>query len=371
MTDWTQWRERRPPSRVLHLDTGAAGRQSLATLEAAAAHARAEAEEGAYVAQLRAQEIVDGLRTDLGGLIGVPAEGVAFVESGSSAAVAVLDSWPLPAGATIGVVAAEWGPNLEVFGQRGLRVTRLAADGLGRIDPDALRTRLTDDPPDVVHLTAVSSHRAVVQPVAEAAAACRAAGVPCWVDAAQAVGHVPVDCGADVVYGTSRKWLNGPRGVGFVAVADHQWDRLRPLRPAMAGEQPPVRYLESREAHVAGRVALARAVREFLADGPARIYDRLAEVGRATRAGLAAVPGWAVADDPSAGGAISGLRPTRGQDVIRTRARLLDEHAVLVTAGAIARAPWDMTEPLLRISPHVDCTPDDVERLARALAAID
>jgi hercynylcysteine S-oxide lyase len=53
-----------------------------------------------------------------------------------------------------------------------------------------------------------------VQPVAAAAALCRAAGVPLWVDAAQALGHVDAACGADAVYATSRKWLTGPRGVG-------------------------------------------------------------------------------------------------------------------------------------------------------------
>ena len=39
---------------------------------------------------------------------------------------------------------------------------------------------------------------------------CRAAGVPLVLDAAQSLGHVDTDLGADVVYGTSRKWLAGP-----------------------------------------------------------------------------------------------------------------------------------------------------------------
>jgi hypothetical protein len=29
-----------------------------------------------------------------------------------------------------------------------------------------------------------------------------------------------------------------------------------------------------------------------------------------------------------------------------------------------------MTEPLLRISPHVDCTPDDLAQLRKALLAL-
>jgi pyridoxal 5-phosphate dependent beta-lyase len=71
-----------------------------------------------------------------------------------------------------------------------------------------------------------------------------------------------------------------------------------------------------------------------------------------------------------AGSAISALRAASGQDIPATRARLLDEYGIVTTAGAINRAPREMTEPLLRISPHVDCTPDDLAQLRKALLAL-
>jgi len=58
------------------------------------------------------------------------------------------------------------------------------------------------------------------------------------------------------------------------------------------------------------------------------------------------------------------------QDVAGTRARLLDEHGIVTTAGAVTRAPREMTAPLLRISPHVDGTPGDLARLRQALLAL-
>jgi hypothetical protein len=36
----------------------------------------------------------------------------------------------------------------------------------------------------------------------------------------------------------------------------------------------------------------------------------------------------------------------------------------------VLRAPLDMAEPLLRISPHVDVTPADLTRLRQALLAL-
>jgi len=63
----------------------------------------------------------------------------------------------------------------------------------------ALEQLLAASPPAVVHLDQVTSHRPLVQPVAAAAALCHAAGVPLWVDAAQAMGHVDTACGADAL----------------------------------------------------------------------------------------------------------------------------------------------------------------------------
>lgn len=364
---WTGWSARRPPARVLHLDSAAAGRPSNDTLDTTAAHARLEAELGAYVAQEQVGDVLDGLRRDVAGLLGMPPDGVAFLESATAALDALLGCWPLPAGARVGVVAAEWGPNLEALAARGLDIVALPTEGTGRLDLDAFAQRLAADPPTVVHLTQVTSHRGLVQPVAEAAALCRAADVALWVDAAQAIGQVDTAAGADAVYATSRKWLTGPRGVGVLAIAAAHWDALKIRRSALAPPGlPVVAHLESHEAHVAGRVGLATALREYLALGPAAVTARLDEVGRLTRDALHELPGWEVAGG-EAPGAITALRPTEGQDVFAVRARLLTDHAILTTAGSVARAPRDMPEPLLRISPHVDCTPEALTRLRDAL----
>ena len=230
---------------------------------------------------------------------------------------------------------------------------------------------LDDDPPALVHVTPVASHRPLVQPLAAIVERCCAAGVPVWVDAAQALGHIDLSCGADAVYGTSRKWLTGPRGVGVVAVAERHWPALRMLRlESVPPDAPAIRHLESHEANVAGRVGFAAAVGEHVTLGPAAVRQRLAEVGRLTRRALDGATGWEVVGDLDAPVAITAVRPTGGGDVTAARDRLLDEHRILTTAAATARAPREMTEPLLRVSPHVDVTADDLARLRDALEAV-
>jgi pyridoxal 5-phosphate dependent beta-lyase len=189
------------------------------------------------------------------------------------------------------------------------------------------------------------------------------------VDAAQALGHVDTAVGADVIYATSRKWLTGPRGIGLLAVAGPYWDRLQvDLPPPLAGSSP-MQALESHEAHVAGRVGLAEAARLYLAAGPDRVRARLREVGRATRQALGSLPGWEVAGTVDAPCATTGLRPLAGQDPVAVRQWLLAEHRIVTTAAGVFRAPGEMTGPLLRVSPHVDCSAAALRTLCGALAS--
>jgi pyridoxal 5-phosphate dependent beta-lyase len=366
---WTAYAQRRPPARGPFLDNAAAGRSSTAVLEATAGHARLEASIGAYFAAEQAAPVLNEGRSALAALLGVEADGLAFTESAAAARRELLTAWPLAEGDTIAVVPSEWGPHLEAFSDRGLRIAELAAHGDGQVDLEYLARFLASSPPAAVHFTQVAAHRALVQPVAEAARICQAAGVPLWVDAAQALGHVDTVTGAAAIYGTSRKWLAGPRGVGLIGITRPWWEKLTTRVPAMAlPSTPPVQLLESQEAHIAGRVGLSLAVREHLDLDPAAVWARLGEVGRATRLALAGLPGWQVVDPPGAPGAITALRPTAGQDLAATRRRLFGDHGIATTVAGPARAPGDMSEPFLRLSPQADCSPADLAQLRAALS---
>jgi pyridoxal 5-phosphate dependent beta-lyase len=118
---------------------------------------------------------------------------------------------------------------------------------------------------------------------------------------------------------------------------------------------------------VAGRVGLVLAVGEHLAAGPVRVRERLAALGRAARQVLDGAAGWRVVEPLDEPTATTTLRPPDGVDVVATRARLLTEHGIVTTAIERARAPEEMTGPVLRVSPHVDGTVDDLEALAAAL----
>ena len=156
------WRKARPRPAGRHLDSAASSRQSHRALEAAAHHARHEAELGGYVAEAAADDLLQQGRSVIGGLAGMAAADVAFVESAQSALVALLTGWRLPAGSRVACLPGEYAPNIAQLRTYGLRPEPLPVDGLGRADVEGVERLLAADPPSFVHLTHVPSHRGLL-----------------------------------------------------------------------------------------------------------------------------------------------------------------------------------------------------------------
>ncbi len=124
------------------------------------------------------------------------------------------------------------------------------------------------------------------------------------------------------------------------------------------------------EANLAARVGYSLALGEHLAAGPQRVRRRLASIGAATRTMLDGVAGWRVVEPVGEPTAITTLVPPDGVDPQAVRNRLIDEHQIVTTVAEVARAPFELTGPVLRVSPHVDATSADVERLVDALRTL-
>lgn len=111
--------------------------------------------------------------------------------------------------------AAEW-----LAAHEGAELVWLDVDATGRVDPGQLERLLAERAAEVALVTVMWANNEVgtVQPVAELAALCDAAGVPFHVDAVQAFCAVPVDAhlpGISTLAVSAHK-LGGPMGVGAI-----------------------------------------------------------------------------------------------------------------------------------------------------------
>jgi cysteine desulfurase family protein len=160
----------------------------------------------------------------------------------------------------------------------GATVAHVPADPRsGLVSIDNLRRAVTPDT-TLVAINAVSNVTGAIQPVSDAAAVCRAMGVPCLVDAAQALGHTPFslrECDADLLAFPGHKGLLGPQGTGGLYVRPGFEDRLATTREGGTGSiseldaQPmtmPERY-EAGSHNTIGLAGLSEGVRWLAARG--------------------------------------------------------------------------------------------------------
>ncbi|MEV5894260.1 ergothioneine biosynthesis PLP-dependent enzyme EgtE [Nonomuraea fuscirosea] len=381
------WRAARSVTPAGHLDAAGCNVPSDRVLDAVTGQLRRERELGGY----RAVPDLTGARASLAALVDAEAGDVAFLESGTEAMAALLGGWRLGPGSRVGCTRAEYGSTFMLLrrlaARRGWRLTELPVDCDGRLDPHGLHARLRSGL-DLVVLSHVGSHHGVVQPAPEAGALCRAAGVPFVLDVCQSLGHVEVrGTGASAYVGTSRKWLAGPRGAGFLIVpgltdamdapaptlAGHVWNDLGESwgEPAAGEASRPVpgaaRY-ETSETAVAVRAGLRVAVREHHELGPPAVHAHLAELGRTARGLLDGAGGWRVAEPLDEPSALVTLKPPPDDPAARAAARAA-EASLLVGVVPVARAPLHLREPVLRVSPPPGTPVETFEALARVLTS--
>ncbi|MGV9815086.1 cysteine desulfurase/sulfurtransferase TusA family protein [Streptomyces cellulosae] len=156
----------------------------------------------------------------------------------------------------------------DVHRDGGGTVTEVPVDRTGAVRPSEFTGALRPDTA-LACLQSANHEVGTLQPVAEAAEACRAAGVPLLVDAAQSLGWGPVEGAWSLLTASAHKW-GGPPGVGLLAV--RKGVRFAPQGPRDERESGRVPGFENLPAIVAAAASL-RAVRAEAAQEAARLRE--------------------------------------------------------------------------------------------------
>ncbi|MGW4434652.1 cysteine desulfurase/sulfurtransferase TusA family protein [Streptomyces sp. NPDC004596] len=222
----------------------------------------------------KARMLLDAARGAVAEAVGCRADEVVFGSSGTWAvhtAVAGALAGRRRVGRHLIVSAVEHSSVLhsaEAFEAEGGSVGTVAVDRSGAVDPSAYAAALRPDTA-LACLQSANHEVGTVQPVAEVAEACREAGVPLLVDAAQSLAWGPVEGDWSLLAGSAHKW-GGPSGVGLLAV--RKGVRFAPRGPVDERESGRAPGFQNLPAIVAAAASL-RAVRAEAAQEASRLRE--------------------------------------------------------------------------------------------------
>ncbi|WP_367136796.1 aminotransferase class V-fold PLP-dependent enzyme [Saccharothrix sp. HUAS TT1] len=373
---------------TIFLDSAGSSLPPREVLDEVVGHLRREAEVGGYVA---ARERADDLEAGYGvfaELLGAAPDEVAFTDSATRSWLTAFDAVPLAAGDRVLFGEAEYAgaaiPILRRAREVGASAEAVPSDEFGQLDVDALKD-LLDERVKLVSLVHVPTNSGLVNPAREVAAAAHEAGALVLLDACQSIGQLPVradELGVDIITGTGRKWLRGPRGTGVLVVRREAAERMRPrlvdlhsaewVAPDEVRLRDDARVFELWEASTADRLGLVAAARHALARGLDVIEREVGERAGGLRAGLAALPGVEVRDPGrrKAGIVTFTVEGVAAGDV---RDRLADA-GVTVTVSGASSTLLDMTrrglDEVVRASPHYFVEPAQVDQAVAAVEAV-
>ncbi len=371
-----------------HLNNAGAALLAQPTIDAMTGHLRLEAEIGGYEAAEQVQQEVAAVYAALAELVGGQAAEIALFDNATHAWNAAFYSVPLRPGDQILTGRAEYGSNVLAYWQAaqraGAEVIVVPNDEHGQLDVAAL-ARLAGARTRLIGVSQVPTSGGLVQPAAAIGRVARECGALYLLDATQSAGQFPLDVasiGCDMLTGTGRKFLRGPRGTGFLWVRTAALDRLDPFvaeieSAAWDGHRgftwaAGARRFASWEHSYVNVLGLGAAVRQALDLGLDPIGQRAAALGARLRDQLGDLPGVATYDLGQTRCAIVTAKIDRVP--AQAAAAALRQAGVNVTATVPGDNPLDTEDrgvhPLIRFSPHYYNTEAEVDRATELVAAL-
>lgn len=370
---------------LLHFNNAGASLMPRPVYEAMTHYLALEQSIGGYEAAAASQDKIESFYEVMARLLGANPSEIAFIENATRAwdmAVCALNFSP---GDRVLVHHTEYASNylglLHLCKEKQIEIDFVPSTKDGLIDCEALE-QLIVPATKAVFLTHIPSHSGGVNPAETVGKITRRHKLIYVLDACQSVGQRRVDVkliGCDILCGTGRKFMRGPRGTGFLYVSHRILADLQPpFVDLQAAEwssthgytlRPDARRFETWERFMAGQIALAEAARYALDIGMEAIEHQVQTLAKALRATLKPMPHITlvnVGDDVSGIVAFEVAGLTASECVQKLRA-----HKINCSAAKVEHTRLDMERrgvvSLVRASVHYYISEDDVWRFCEAV----
>jgi selenocysteine lyase/cysteine desulfurase len=356
-------------------------------LAAIRAHLELEAHMGGYEAADRVAGEVAAVYDAVAQLLDTTPGNVAITENATASFQQALSSVPFRPGDVLLTTTNDYVSNqiqyLSLERRMGIEVVRAPDRPDGGVDPLAMAELIHRRRPRLVAVTHVPTSSGLVQDVTAVGEICRSEGVLYLVDACQSVGQMAVSVAelrCDFLSGTARKFLRGPRGVGFLYVSDRVLDSdLEPLFPDLRGADwvddrlyqpaPDARRFENWEFPYALVLGFGAAVRYALEVGLEAAAVRARALAGRLREGLSSLRGVQVLDRGAELCAIvtAAVPAWTARELMLDLRREAIHTSVLTREAAVLDFDDKGVEDALRLSPHYYNTDEEVDRVLSAL----
>jgi selenocysteine lyase/cysteine desulfurase len=365
----------------VHLNNAGASLMPEPVIRVVQDHFALESRIGGYEAADACEDALLDAYRSIGALIGARPQNIAFTESATSSLAQALSSIPFEPGDVVLTTRNDYVSMqlqfLSLARRFGVRVRHAPEATEGGVDVGAVEEMIRRENPKAVCVTHVPTNSGLVQDVAAIGRACRERDVLYLIDACQSVGQMPIDAellGCDFLAATSRKYLRGPRGAGFLYVSSRALELgLAPLMIDMRGAEwtahdgyrlaGDAKRFETFECAWPVLLGMAEAARYALAIGIDQIERRVRGLAARLRAELAEIDGVRVLDR---GTELSGIVSLTAEGCdLRALMLTLRQRGINTNAQAKPSALLDYEAKgvtgSLRLSPHYYNTDEELD----------
>jgi selenocysteine lyase/cysteine desulfurase len=268
---------------------------------------------GGYETAGKRRDEIDNFYQSCALLLNCKPTEIAFVENATRAWDMAFYSFKFSAGDKILTSITEYGSSVIAYIQQanrvGVEIVFVPNDQHGQVDVSALENMI-DEHVKLISMNHIPTGGGLVNPVAAIGKIANKHAIPYLLDSCQGVGHIPIDVdelGCDMLCGTGRKYLRGPRGTGFLYVRESLIGQLEPpildqhaatlVSPTEYVMQTDARRFENWEQNIAGKAALGVAIDYALGWGLENIKQRTYHLADYLRTQLANVNNAIVTDE--------------------------------------------------------------------------